>query len=792
MNNEQSSKNMTQGKAPLLERFLFGNRRLLLVVFAIFTVIMGFQASKMTMGASFEKMTPNYHPYIQNYFKHKVDLKGLGNVVMIAVEAKDGDIFTEEYFSTLQQVNDEVFYFPGVDRAGLKSLWTPATRWTEVTEEGFDGGAVIPDTYDGSAESLQLLRANILKSGEVGKLVANNFKSSIIVVPLLSKDSETGLPVDYRQFSEQLEENVRTKYGSQGVNIHIVGFAKIVGDLIEGALGVLLFFALTVVMTMGLLYWYTRCYMATLMPLGCALAAVIWQAGVLHTFGYGLDPYSMLVPFLVFAIGVSHGVQMINGIKHQSGIGQSKLDAARFSFRLLYIPALCALVTDGIGFATLYVIRIGVLQDMAIGSIVRFPVLILTMLICLPLLMSYTGVSKRSIALMKDEEEGHSHPFWRTLTVFTTRRGASVLLIIVLIFAVSGYVYRQDLKIGDLDPGAPELRPDSRYNLDNGFMVENYTATNDLFVIMVETETEANSNYDMLSNMLILQTELEGLEGVQSTESMVDDIQLLSAAYNEGNFKWSALPRSQSALDNLSTKVSTAKANQSGSLSLVRVFLDDHKATTLNRVVALVEKFAAENNTEEFRFIMGAGPAGIEAATNIEIESAQVKMMLLVYGVVGFLVFLTFRSLRAMIAIMVPLALTSLLCEVLMTYLGIGVKVATLPVISIGVGIGVDYGVYIYSKMLTYRKQGMTLQDAYYNSLKTTGKAVAFTGITLSLGVCTWAFSPIKFQADMGILLAFMFIWNMVGALCVMPALVCLLGEPRAVKKALVVQLNEG
>ncbi|MCK5668192.1 MAG: RND family transporter, partial [Gammaproteobacteria bacterium] len=321
---------------------------------------------------------------------------------------------------------------------------------------------------------------------------------------------------------------------------------------------------------------------------------------------------------------------------------------------------------------------------MAIGSIVRFPVLILTMLICLPLLMSYTGVSKRSIALMKDEEEGHSHPFWRTLTVFTTRRGASVLLIIVLIFAVSGYAYRQDLKIGDLDPGAPELRPDSRYNLDNGFMVENYTATNDLFVIMVETETEANSNYDMLSNMLILQTELEGLEGVQSTESMVDDIQLLSAAYNEGNFKWSALPRSQSALDNLSTKVSTAKANQSGSLSLVRVFLDDHKATTLNRVVALVEKFAAENNTEEFRFIMGAGPAGIEAATNIEIESAQVKMMLLVYGVVGFLVFLTFRSLRAMIAIMVPLALTSLLCEVLMTYLGIGVKVATLPVISIG------------------------------------------------------------------------------------------------------------
>jgi predicted RND superfamily exporter protein len=157
-------------------------------------------------------------------------------------------------------------------------------------------------------------------------------------------------------------------------------------------------------------------------------------------------------------------------------------------------------------------------------------------------------------------------------------------------------------------------------------------------------------------------------------------------------------------------------------------------------------------------------------------------MMFLVYGVVASLVLLTFRSIRGTIAIMVPLALTSLLCEVLMTYMGMGVKVATLPVISIGVGIGVDYGVYIYSSMLAFQKQGMSLQDAYYNALKTTGKAVAFTGITLAISVCTWTFSPIKFQADMGILLAFMFIWNMVGALCVMPALVYFLGEPKAVK----------
>jgi predicted RND superfamily exporter protein len=344
--------------------------------------------------------------------------------------------------------------------------------------------------------------------------------------------------------------------------------------------------------------------------------------------------------------------------------------------------------------------------------------------------------------------------------------------VIVSAAAVWGFQYRSNLQIGDLDKGAPELRPDSTYNLDNAFIVENYTATSDLFVVMVETAPEGNSNYSMLASLDILQTELEKLDGVQSTESMVDKMKMLSAAFSEGNFKWAALPRSQLNLDNLSVKLPGGMANDAGSLSLLKIYLDDHKATTLSQVVGLVDSFAKEHNDEVFRIVMGAGSAGIEAATNIEIEKAQTKMLLLVYGVVGFLVFLTFRSLKATMCIMIPLALTSLLCEVLMTYLGIGVKVATLPVIAIGVGIGVDYGIYIYSRLIMFLEQGIAIRIAYYKTLKTTGKAVAFTGITLAVSVSTWAFSPIKFQADMGILLTFMFLWNMLGALCVIPALV--------------------
>ena len=767
----QNPQNVEESKTPLIERLIFRFRAPLLIFLALASILLGFEAFHMKLEASFEKMIPTYHPFISNYLKHKDELKGLGNVIWISVENTEGNIFDPDYLETLQKITDDAFFIPGVERSGVKSLWMPIVRWKEVTEEGFDGGPVIPDTYNGSPESIALLKRNVMRSGEIGKLVANNFKSSMVVVPLQELNPKTGKKLDYLEFSHQLEKEIRDKYQNDKINIHIIGFAKLVGDLMEGASSMGLFFLITILLTTCLLYFYTRCIKATLMPVLCALLAVIWQAGILKLFGYGLDPYSMLVPFLVFAVGISHGVQMISGIKHQTMLGRNKFDAARYAFRLLYLSALCALVTDGVGFATLYVIKIGVLQDMAIGALVRFPVLILGMLICLPLLMSYFGVSKHSIELLYNEEEKHTHPLWSILSKLADRKRAAIILIVVAIAAGWGFHFRQGLKIGDLDRGAPELRANSRYNQDNAFIVDNYSTTSDLFVIMMETPPEGNSKYSILVDADNLQAHLEEQPGVQSTESIVNYMKLLDAAYNEGNFKWWTLPRSKVTLDSLAMQLPPGVASQDGTLSPIFVYLDDHKAETLNRVVKTVEKFTDENPSKDGNFLMAAGPAGIEAATNIEIEKAQTTMLLLVYGVVIFLVFMTFRSIRATICIIIPLALTSLLCEVLMTWLGIGVKVATLPVISVGVGIGVDYGVYIYNRLTGYLEEGMDIVPAYFNTLKTTGKAVAFTGITLAMGVATWSFSPIKFQADMGILLTFMFLWNMIGAIILLPAL---------------------
>ncbi|PKL94459.1 MAG: RND transporter, partial [Gammaproteobacteria bacterium HGW-Gammaproteobacteria-9] len=354
-----------QKPASFLERLIFNNRPAVVVLCLLISAFLFYQAAQVRPQTSFEKMIPLAHPYIQKMLEHQNDLANLGNTVRISVEAVEGDIFSKEYMETLRQIHDEVFYIHGVDRSNMKSLWSPSVRWTEVTEEGFAGGEVIPQTYDGSAESLDDLRDNILKSGQIGRLVANNFKSSIIDVPLLEsypdpEDQSRQIKLDYQKFSHELEEKIREKYQAQNPNVkvHIIGFAKKVGDLIDGLVGVALFFIVAIGITFVLLLWFTRCLKSTIAVLITTLIAVTWQLGLLHTLGFGLDPYSMLVPFLVFAIGISHGVQKINGIAMASGYTEDPVTAARMAFRQLFIPGMVALLSDAVGFVTLLLIDI--------------------------------------------------------------------------------------------------------------------------------------------------------------------------------------------------------------------------------------------------------------------------------------------------------------------------------------------------------------------------------------------------------------------------------------------------
>lgn len=758
-----------------LENLIFGARKAIIAIFLLVTAFMVWQVLGVRADASLEKMVPMGHPYIQNLFKHKDEL-GLGNDIKIAVAVKQGDIFAPDYLETLKGITDDSFYLSDmaskeegaehsiVDRAKLKSLWTPNVRWSEVTKDGFQGGEVTQG-YDGTPEGLEALRSNILRSGQVGRLVADDFKSTIVQIPLLD-----GEKIDYKQLSENLE-TLRQKYQQQNpnVDIHIVGFAKKVGDLIDGGAKIVLFFLVAILITFALLLWEFHDVRSALVVVACSIMAVIWQIGAVKLLGFGLDPYSMLVPFLVFAIAVSHSVQVVNAVGLERAAGADGEQSARRAFTSLFKAGTMGIAMEAIGFLTMLVISIDVIRALAISASLGTALIALTNFILLPVLMSYVRISDRAVAKLQ-EKRRHVPRIWTLTARLAERAPATVAIAIAAVMLAVSFVVAQQVKIGDLDPGAPELRADSRYNLDDRFITSHYSISADVLVVMVETEQQMCSTYGALEAVDRLQWTLENVPGVQSAQSLVTAVRRIQAGFNEGSLKWSTLVDDDAVL-NESAKNVPELYNGDCSLIPVFVFLDDHKAETLTRVTQAVEAFARENNTDELKFLLASGNAGIEAATNDVISASKNPMLFLVYGVVIVLCFIAFRSWRPVVCIILPLVLTSLLCEALMTVLGIGIKVATLPVIALGVGIGVDYGVYIYAKFEKYMKDGLSLKDAYLATLTSTGRAVLFTGVTLAIGVFTWVFSPIKFQADMGLLLTVMLLWNMLGALILIPAL---------------------
>jgi predicted RND superfamily exporter protein len=762
-----------------LERFIFNNRLVILVAFAIVSLFLGWRSTQLEVNANFERMIPASHPYIKNFLQSKDELRGLGNQVRVVVENTQGDIFDADYLKTLARINDELYAMPEVDRPWLKSLWTPLLRWSEVTEEGMRGGPVMPDRFDGSPSKMEELKINIARSVSASRFISDDQRSSMIVVPLLDKYADSGKPVNYLALSRALEEKVRAKSNGK-IKVYIVGFGKLVGDLIEGLATVISYFAFSVAIAALLVFLYTRCVRSTAVLVTTAVLGVVWLMGLLELLRFELDPYSILVPFLLFAIGLSHGAQKMNGIMQDVGRGTHKYVAARYTFRRLFLAGLTALLTNVVGFMVLIIIDIPVIRALAIMTSVGVTGLIFTKLVLIPVLLSYIGVSpsaaKRSLQDETAEHAGRTTMgrVWAALELLTQRRWALIAIIASVVLSAGALSLRTGLKIGDLDEGAPELRADSRYNLDNAYISRHYGLSSDQFAVIVKIPKGQCERYEGLVDADRLAWELEHVPGVKAVTSFADQTRRVVAATSEGYYKWNTIARDPKTLGYAAGRViqdNPDSMSPNCSVFTVTAYLADHRADTLARTLKVVEDFAATHNRPDVMFLPAAGSAGVEAVTNIVVQESFYIMHGVLYVAVILLCFITFRSWRAVVVAIVPLAITSILCEAIMVAMGIGVKVATLPVIALGVGVGVDYALYLLSIQLAIQRHGGSLREAYSRSLQFTGKVVALVGATMAAGVVTWAWSPIKFQADMGILLTFMFLWNMVGALVLIPAL---------------------
>ncbi len=801
-----------------LATFLINYRYAIVSGFLAVTVFMLYSMSQLKIETGFKKQLPLKHEYMQTFLKYEQEFGG-ANRILVALMSRDGDIFTPEFFEDFEAITNQVFFIPGVDRASVRSIFTPNVRFVEIVEDGFAGGNVIPSNFSPTPEMFQRVRGNIIKSGEVGRLVSNDFSGAMVWANLLEEDPVTGEKLDYRQVAAKLEE-IRTQYENDEYSVHIIGFAKIVGDIADGARSVVWFFLIAFIVTAILLYLYSRSFWLTLLPLVCSLVAVVWQMGMLSLLGYSLDPMNILTPFLVFAIGVSHSVQKISawtvekefsgrtpdawaqdGVNDVSLIPRrSPMHGSRETMKKLLAPGVIALVSDAIGFLTILFINIQIIQELAITASIGVAVIILTNLLLLPVLLSWVQLRNphKYRARLLAKAHGHS-AFWLFLTNITEPRRAALVIFTSLLLFIGGLWKSEGMQIGDSEVGVPELRPESRYNQDAVLISKKFSLGVDLLTIVAETTANAcTENYAVMESIDHLAWQIRNVEGVQKVITLPMVAKVVNAGWNEGNIKWRILPRDnyvmRQALSNIDTD--TGLLNRDCSAIPILVFTADHRAETIARVVARVKELREEVNPEgvafrlehqaledvassgepvteqSLRFRLATGNVGVMAATNEDIAAAEKPMLALVFGSIIILCLITYRSVLGTLCIVLPLVVVSALAEALMAVYGIGLKVNTLPVVALAVGIGVDYGIYIYNRLDQLLKQGLPLREAYYRTLRLTGRAVIFTGFTLAAGVGTWMFSALQFQADMGLLLAFTFMANMVGAVVLLPALV--------------------
>ena len=760
-----------------LERFtawVFGHRALLVVIFSALTVVMGWYAVHLHVDASFNKGLPLDHPYIRTFTKYQSEFGG-ANRVIIALVAQKGDIFTPEFFTLLKEATDDVFFLPGVDRAQVQSLFTPNVRYTEVVEDGFSGGNVIPPDFQPTPEGLARVRQNVIKSGKIGQLVANDFTGAIVSAQLLEIDPGTGRKLDYLRVAKALEAlRTRVERESTGtVRVSIIGFAKVMGAVGDGARGVLTLFGLSIIITTLLVWYYAGRWKLAGAPVLCSFIAVIWQLGMLSALGYGIDPLSILVPFLIFAIGVSHGVQMMRAFRSAVFSGcDNSADAAQSAFRQLLVPGGVALIADTFGFLTILEIKIQTIRELAISASLGVCVIIITNLFLLPIILSSLRLP-RAYGEWVTQRRAGTDRIWARIS--SEMKPGPSLIVIVACFSLGlwGWHKSQQVKIGDLYAGVPELRQDSRYNQDTRIITSKFSIGVDILSVIVESVPNGCVDHDVVALMDEFEMHMRAVPSVQNIISLSSVAKIVNAGWNEGSLKWRILPRNQQAMAQAVTPIDTATGllNADGSVMPIMVFLTDHKAETLRTVTDAVKAFALAHPSPKVKFLLASGTAGVMAATNEVVQAAQFPILMWVFGAVIALCLITFRSVRATLCIVVPLAVVSYLGYALMVYLNIGLKTSTLPVVALGVGIGVDYGIYLFARLQKALQDGEYFEDAMFVAFKETGSSILFTGLTLAIGVSLWVFSELKFQADMGLLLAFMFLVNMIGALLLLPAM---------------------
>lgn len=736
-----------------------------------FTCVMAYLAAQIEVKTVFSDLLPRNHPYVEvnNQFKQTF---GGSNMVSIMLEVEQGDVFNPTVLKKVQQVTQALQKVEGVDTYQIASLASKKMKEVRASTEGIESRPLMWPGLPKGAGEIATLREAVLNNPLVyGPYVSIDMRATLVTADFIDGS------VDYLKAYKQIGE-IADQARGDGVLVRVVGEPILYG-LVNHYLGeTLQIFMVTVGALVLLLLLITRTWHGTLLPLITGLVSAIWALGAAKLMGFHLDPLVIVVAFLITAQAISNSVQLVSRFDDEvAGGAPSAAAAARASLLNLFKPGMLAIVADAGCVLVVALTPIPMLEKISyIGTVWILSIMLSAMLLT-PVLLSWCGVRKRYAHPI------NVHPILDKVlglcaAVVTSRLRYGVLAGAAVLFAVSG-IYAFKLKVGDANPGSPILWPDSTYNKDASAINEKFQGSDRMFVVVSGKKEGALKEPSVLEGMERFQKYMEAQPEVGGSISLADILPAVKRVVREGNARYQELGGNADENGELVYMfVSGADpgdmdrfADPQAKNGAVTLFFRDHQGETIRTAIARVKEYVANNKLDEAEFLLAGGLVGVLAAVNEVILAGQIEAIALALLVLVVCCMITYRSTVAGMFFMVPVLLSNTLTFSYMAWQGIGMNINTLPVVALGIGLGVDYSFYIVDGIREELHHHKDVGRAILKSISTSGKGVLITALTLVTSVVLWSFSSLRLQADMGVLIAIWLFISAASALFLMPAM---------------------
>ena len=765
----------------MAEVFVFYHPRTLLSVIVLATVFFASRIPYLEMYSNFADLLPQEHPYIQLHNDVKDTFGGANNIVM-AISVEQGNIFNSETLSHIHRLTLGVDSLPGVNHNLVRSLTHRTVRKTWLTEMGsMNSEAYYDPVYpDMSAQQLEQLRLDVMANPTVyGLLVSPDLKSALI------RGTFNEGQLDYVNIFRQLGE-LKQSIGqlgetetSTGTHIYATGQPVLMGWVYSYLGQIMQIFLLTMGILLALLlaYFRTRGY-GILIPLIGVVISATWGLGIVSLLGYNLDPLTLVIPFLITARAMSHGIQLVERYYQEAREATDSNDAARRTFETLFRPGTLGIVSDAVGLLLISLgsspinVKLGIYASIWAGSVV------ITVLIAVPLVLSLLPLSKVSGA------DNSQTGFFAALARFVTSKGGSltVLLLALTVYIVGGILSSQ-VQIGESEPGSPILYPDHDYNVSSKNINENFPGSEEMYIVARTSEPGGIKRPEVLRALQDLQIHMLDDPAMGGTKGIPDLVKQVNQILHNDDPRWAVIPDEGSYVGGLmfafmasspipgALKEFVDTDDQTANLVF---FYKDHKGETLRRAIHMAKQWIDDpaNQVEGLEVHLAGGPIGVTAAINEAAFESNMVIIPAAMALIFLFVTLFYWSFHAGWLMFMVMTFCTVATYAYMGIVGIGIDVNTVPIIAVGIGVGIDYSIYMMDRVREETaKAGGDLAVGIRHSIATTGKAIAFTATALIGGVVMWAFvSDLRFQADAALLLVVMLVLNAWAAASLVPA----------------------